>query len=41
MPDSWAYPTAAGVPDSGTGITRSASTGCSPANRRPISTRVA
>src|ERR1700756_3130236 len=41
MPDSCAYPTAAGVPDSGTPITRSASTGHSRANRRPISTRVA
>ena len=41
MPDSWAYPTAAGVPDSGTGITMSASAGCSLANRRPTSTRVA
>ena len=29
-----------GVPDSGTGMTRSASTGCSAASRRPTSTRV-
>ena len=39
MPDASAYPIAAGVPDSGTGMTRSASTGCSLASRRPISTR--
>ena len=39
MPLSSAYPTAAGVPDSGTGITRSASTGNSRASWRPISTR--
>src|SRR3954464_8444629 len=41
MPEASAYPTAAGVPDSGTGMTRSASAGCSLASRRPISTRVA
>ena len=40
MPDSCAYPTAAGVPDSGTPITRSASTGFSWASLRPMSTRV-
>ena len=41
MPDSFAYPIAAGVPDSGTGITRSASTGASRASCAPICTRVA
>src|SRR4249919_2878565 len=41
MPEPWAYPTAAGVPDSGTPMTRSASTGFSADSRRPISTRVA
>src|SRR5258707_10100087 len=30
MPLAWAYPMAAGVPDSGTGMTRSASAGRSP-----------
>src|SRR5512145_3023411 len=39
MPLSSAYPIAAGVPDSGTGMTRSASTGYSRASRRPMSTR--
>ena len=39
MPEASAYPMAAGVPDSGTGITRSASTGCSRARLRPIRTR--
>ncbi len=41
MPDCSANPIAAGVPDSGTGITRSASAGCSRASRRPTSTRAA
>ena len=39
MPDSSAYPIAAGMPDSGTPITRSASTGCSRARVRPMATR--
>ena len=34
------YSIAAGVPDSGTGMTRSASTGASKASVRPTSTRV-
>ncbi len=39
MPLASAYPTAAGVPDSGVAITRSASAGASAASLRPISTR--
>src|SRR6476660_7065350 len=39
MPDTWLYPCAAEWPVVGTAITRSASTGCSSARRRPISTR--
>ncbi|CAB4543058.1 unannotated protein [freshwater metagenome] len=41
MPEPLAYPIAAGVPDSGTGITKSASTGDSLASCSPIRTRVA
>ncbi len=41
MPLASAKPIAAGVPDSGTGMTRSASAGCSAASRRPTATRVA
>src|SRR5690349_13032579 len=41
MPLASAKPIAAGVPDSGTGMTRSASAGCSAASRLPTSTRVA
>src|SRR5438045_3130257 len=41
MPLASAKPIAAGVPDSGTGMTRSASAGCSAASRRPAATRVA
>ena len=39
IPEASAYPMAAGVPDSGTGITRSASEGNSRASVRPTSTR--
>ena len=35
MPDCSAKPSAAPTPESGTGITMSASTGCSSASRRP------
>ena len=38
-PEASAYPIAAGVPDSGTGMTRSASAGHSRASVRPTSTR--
>jgi hypothetical protein len=40
MPDCWLYPIAAGVPLSGTGQTRSASTGASLASSAPIRRRV-
>ncbi len=39
IPEARENPTAAGVPESGIGITRSASTGASAASRSPIRTR--
>src|SRR4051812_50099113 len=36
MPDSWAYPIAAGTPESGTGITTSAVAGASRASCAPL-----